>query len=304
VIGGTVSATVIALTQGVMKAMLLSKIKTLAVGVLVVTIGAGGLGLTYRSASAQVVDDPRNVASSYSPGATVPQTRRARDELEELRLEIEALRHGLQVTRAQVKALQGEVEELKTRARSHPRNTGMGTPSTSPNNAPASGKMGGAADTFDRLSDQGASRTQGVGNNSPANRQFSEAKSANYSSWQGGAEKTSESPDVATANPTQQWSSESPENAFNLALQQQRPLVDEVTRAEAALRRLREHPEDQQTAKDLQQWLGDLKKRIRLGREAQIAPNNAVGQGMQPAFGLPANQGQPGKGGGMGPARR
>jgi hypothetical protein len=124
--GAVVSAQVIALTEGVLKAMLLHKLKTVWAVALVVAVGAGALGLTYGPAVAQPAP---SISSAPSPSEKVraaPQAGRvAPDELEELRLEVAALRKGLEVTRERVKALEGEVQTLKA---SRPaRGTGTGT---------------------------------------------------------------------------------------------------------------------------------------------------------------------------------
>jgi hypothetical protein len=100
---GAVPAQVEALTEGVLKAMLLGKLKSLG-AVLLLAAVAAGVGLTYRTAGAQT-------GRPAAPGAA----RVTADDLEELRLEVAALRHGLQATRERVKALEGEVEALKGR---------------------------------------------------------------------------------------------------------------------------------------------------------------------------------------------
>jgi RNA polymerase sigma factor (sigma-70 family) len=101
-VAGVVSAQVLTLTEGVMKAMLLSKLKTAGAMVLAVVVGLGALGSSYQPATAQ----------SQGPRDGSAPARATRDELEELRLEVAALRKGLQVTRDQLKVLQGEVRTL------------------------------------------------------------------------------------------------------------------------------------------------------------------------------------------------
>src|SRR5262249_23414049 len=100
---GLVSAQVVTLTQGVLKAMLFCKLKVLWAVALAVTIGAGATGLAYRAAAA----GPAQTRDAQ------PRARVAVDDLEELRLEVEALRKGLQSTRERVKSLEGEVDTLK-----------------------------------------------------------------------------------------------------------------------------------------------------------------------------------------------
>jgi RNA polymerase sigma factor (sigma-70 family) len=98
----SVPTNVLALTEGVLKAMLLSKLKiTACAAVLMLLASVGATGLTYR-------------ATAQQPGlASQPQS----DELEALRLEIEALRKSLQATRERVKTLEGEVSALKGQSR-------------------------------------------------------------------------------------------------------------------------------------------------------------------------------------------
>src|SRR5262249_17968668 len=95
---GSVPAKVLALTEGVMKTMLLSKLKiTACAAALMLLAGVGATGLTYRATAEQPALASRSVA----------------DELEALRLEFEALRKSLQATRERVKSLEGEVRALK-----------------------------------------------------------------------------------------------------------------------------------------------------------------------------------------------
>ena len=93
-----VPAKVLALMEGVLKAMLLTKLKiTVCAAALMLLAGIGATGVTYR-------------ATAQQPAlASRPQA----DELEALRLEIEALRKSLQATRERVKTLEGEVSALK-----------------------------------------------------------------------------------------------------------------------------------------------------------------------------------------------
>jgi RNA polymerase sigma factor (sigma-70 family) len=88
--GGAGSTAAVALAQGVMKAMFLTKLRTAswAVG-LALAVNVGAVGLTFRAVNAQ-------------PPAAQP----AQNDLEALRLEIEALRKALQATRERVAALE------------------------------------------------------------------------------------------------------------------------------------------------------------------------------------------------------
>jgi RNA polymerase sigma factor (sigma-70 family) len=116
---GTVPTKVIALTQGVLKAMLLTKLKVAswAVGV-VLLAAAGAVGLSYQQAVAQTGPQPRRgYGAPQDPNvAPAPKVgRQAPDDLESLRLEIEALRRELRATKDMVKELQAEVRGQKAK---------------------------------------------------------------------------------------------------------------------------------------------------------------------------------------------
>jgi len=107
---GSVPANVLALTEGVMKAMLLTKLKiTFCFAALALLTGVGATGLTYRATA----DQPKEVAQL----AGRPQA----DDLESLRMEIEALRKELRATRERVKALEEEVRGQKGRNAAEPK---------------------------------------------------------------------------------------------------------------------------------------------------------------------------------------
>jgi DNA-directed RNA polymerase specialized sigma subunit len=107
---GSVPANVLALTEGVMKAMFLTKLKiTFCFAALALMTGVGATGLTYRATA----DEPLEVAQR----AGRPQA----DDLESLRLEIEALRKELRSTRERLKTLEEEVRGQKGRNAAEPR---------------------------------------------------------------------------------------------------------------------------------------------------------------------------------------
>jgi hypothetical protein len=90
---GATPARVAALAEGVVKAMFLAKLKVPAgVFLLALSVSAGAVGLTYRTATAQA---PRS-----------PAAQSVRDELDALRLEVEALRRGQQALRERVRELE------------------------------------------------------------------------------------------------------------------------------------------------------------------------------------------------------
>jgi RNA polymerase sigma factor (sigma-70 family) len=125
---GAVPAKVLALTEGVMKAMFLTKLKiTACAATLMLLAGVGVSGLTYR-ATAQSPQTKETLAS-----------RSQTDELEALRLEMEALRKSLQATRERVKTLEGEVSALKGQRQSSQGAGTGGRPGTQPSD-PTSGR--------------------------------------------------------------------------------------------------------------------------------------------------------------------
>jgi len=103
-----VSAQVITLTEGVMKVMLFSKLKTVFVLILAVALSAGTAGLTYQAAAAS----PQQAAQPPEPAAVPARPARAQNraanELEELRLEVAALRKGLETLRERVRTLEAQ----------------------------------------------------------------------------------------------------------------------------------------------------------------------------------------------------
>lgn len=103
---GVISTQVLTLTEGVVKAMFLSKLKTVWVIAVAVSVTAAA-GLTYQAAAqpAPPGDAPSGRKLSRPPA----------DDLEELRLELAALRKSLQSTRERVKALEDEVQTLRNR---------------------------------------------------------------------------------------------------------------------------------------------------------------------------------------------
>jgi RNA polymerase sigma factor (sigma-70 family) len=106
------SSSVDFLLKGMLKTMLLAKLK-LAVGAVMVVTALGAVGLAYR-ATAQ---EPRRPRTGDAPPSTrraesrpQAETRRPQaDDLESLRLEIEALRRELRATKDRLKNLEAEV---------------------------------------------------------------------------------------------------------------------------------------------------------------------------------------------------
>ncbi len=110
-VGGVVPAGVAALAEGVLKAMLLTKIKGAAlVLLLAASVSFGTVGFTYRTAMAQTGPGPQNAAEAQEWANQPPPAGKAarveKDELASLRLQVEALRVSLQATNQRIKALE------------------------------------------------------------------------------------------------------------------------------------------------------------------------------------------------------
>jgi len=121
-----ISPRVIALTEGVLKAMILTKLKAISVVVLAVSLGVGVAGWSYGVAgtpSQQVAQEERAARRAERPAA---------DELEALRREMEALRKEVRATRARVQVLEAEVRGQKGKQTSLPQSNAFNNPYLAP----------------------------------------------------------------------------------------------------------------------------------------------------------------------------
>jgi RNA polymerase sigma factor (sigma-70 family) len=139
---GAVPAQVLALTEGVMKAMLLTKLKiTACLAALILLAGVGATGLTYR-ATAQEPEKPAAYRDALNNGGQAGRPQA--DDLESLRLEIDALRKELRATRERVKALEGQMRALQGQGGMKMRGgAGGGGPGAGTGGGPAGGGPGG-----------------------------------------------------------------------------------------------------------------------------------------------------------------
>jgi RNA polymerase sigma factor (sigma-70 family) len=103
---GVISPRVLALVEGVLKAMFWTKLKLVSALVLAILVGAGVGGWSYKVTAAQ----RQPSAQPQQPVQGERPARRAErplaDELDALRLEIDALRKEVRVTQDRVKALE------------------------------------------------------------------------------------------------------------------------------------------------------------------------------------------------------
>jgi RNA polymerase sigma factor (sigma-70 family) len=103
---GAVPARVVVLAEMVVKTMLLTKLKAVVAVAFVLFVGAGFVGLSYRTGAAEPGDGPRALA----------------DELEALRLEVQSLRKSVDASRERIKALEAEVHASRERGAATPDN--------------------------------------------------------------------------------------------------------------------------------------------------------------------------------------
>jgi RNA polymerase sigma factor (sigma-70 family) len=268
---GSVPAKILALTEGVMKAMLLSKLKiTACAAALMLLAGVGATGLTYRATAQQ----PRQ--------ESVQASRFQADELESLRLEIEALRKSLQATRERVRTLESEMSALKgrfdsprasSRGMSGAQGGSPGNPGTS-GGAPAPGGQSQAPDTqpsAPSIGQFGASQGSAAGApNTPAGERGGGAAGAPASAvgqsgtpqGQGGPAGGGRGGLKHSNLPAGMWGSGGVRSHGMMGGGMMRKgTSDPVSDAEAALKKLRENPGDKQATEALERALKRLKER-------------------------------------------
>ena len=126
---GAAAPGVAALVQGVLKTMLLTKLKC-AAGVLlaVLAVGVGAAAWTCRAAAQPAPRQTDNVLDRTADAPPAKAAGTERDELEALRLELDALRLEVRADRERIKAL----EERAPAPAGGPVLTGPGTATTTP----------------------------------------------------------------------------------------------------------------------------------------------------------------------------
>ena len=248
--GGTAAPAVAALTQGVLKAMLLSKLKVAAWALAVAAaVGVGAVGWTYQAAA----------QPPGAPAAGGAHAARA-DDLEALRLEVEALRLSLQATRERVKGLEEEVQALKGSQPGAPTGmggsmgaggaAGMGVIPPGWPSGPGSGSMGPAIKAPGGPGAAGPGLAPGGVMGKPG----------------GGAPGTPvPSPGDATPAPVPAWvvpgAAPGMPPGFMGAMQQfmRGAGTDPAAEVEAAAKKLRERPDDKEAMQDLERAVQRLK---------------------------------------------
>jgi RNA polymerase sigma factor (sigma-70 family) len=216
---GVVPARVTTLTEGVMKAMLLTKLKAFVAVAFILLMGAGAVGLTYRTGAAE----PERVRAGDA-------LRTLADELEALRLEVQALRKSVEANRERVKALEGEVASLRGRS------------------AP------GAAGLKEELE-----RAMQL-------RDLAEEKAL---------KDLAVSPSAAVEDATALGNLVDEKALKDMAtrrLKEAKQVADPLAEAEAALKKLRQRPDDKQAVDALERALRRLKERAQPGGAAGNQP--------------------------------
>jgi RNA polymerase sigma factor (sigma-70 family) len=259
---GAVSARVVELTEGVIKAMLLSKLKLVwAVG-LAAVVGVGAVGLTYRQAAAQVA--PANTPSRAAQATA--------DELEELRLEVAALRKGLEVTRARVKALEHQVETLAA-GRHGANDTTRDGKFQNLTRSVGVGNVEGASKQTDlpqgtKPADPGKAQEPSKQTDLPQGTKPADPGKAQEPSKQTDLPQGTKPADAAHDGSKNSPNSNRPPQASQHLRVHFRYSADPLGTAEAALKTLRANPNDKQAADTLERALKQLKvdqkKRIRI----------------------------------------
>jgi RNA polymerase sigma factor (sigma-70 family) len=213
---GAVPARAVTLAEGVIRTMFLLKLRTFVAVVVVAFVGAGVVGLAYRTTAAE----PGKTGAAAQSAASAA----AADDLEALRLEVEALRKRLDATRQELKDLKAEVRASKVEA-------GSGAAPKSP-----------GADTRPLPPDLTI----------PADTTNREAPTAPVPGTRSGAKETQEN----AAPGKRYWSVIRDERAPDKP-----DGGDPLAEAEAALKKLRERPDDRQAADSLERALQRLKER-------------------------------------------
>jgi RNA polymerase sigma factor (sigma-70 family) len=249
---GAIPAKVLALTEGVMKTMLLSKLKiTACAAALMLLAGVGATGLTYR-------------ATAEQPAlASRPQS----DDLEALRLEIEALRKSLQATREQVRSLQEEMRTLK-RVDRNPASrmpTGMQPQAEIPSVGVTRGTATSSVAPHTAANVTGASAVATIAASTAETRPATAASTSPFAS-RSQTQRTAPAINVpaATAGPEIQPGHNSSGNSATSITTTTTATSDPLTHAENALKRLRANPADKRAFESLERALKKLKEQEKL----------------------------------------
>ncbi|HEV3448677.1 MAG TPA: sigma-70 family RNA polymerase sigma factor, partial [Gemmataceae bacterium] len=238
---GVISPRVVALTEGVLKAMILTKLKVISVVVLAVSLGFGVAGWSYGVAGtpSQQTGEERAARLAERPAA---------DELEALRLEMEALRKEVRATRARVQLLETEVRGQKGKDASLPQSVPLNQYVAPPNGKEAN--LPQSAPWYQHIA---PSKGQGTDlpRSAPMNQHVAPPKG--------------QGADLPRSAPLNQYVA--PPKG------RERP-YDVFAEAEAALKKLHANPRDKEAAKALEQATQRLKARTETEEKGNHNPRN------------------------------
>jgi RNA polymerase sigma factor (sigma-70 family) len=263
------SPSVVALTEGVLKAMFLTKIKVVSAVVLAALLSAGVAGLSYQAKAQTWPTSQRPKAGQAQPRGDEQQPppradRSLADEVDALRLEIDALRKEVRAMRERFKVLESERGQNHKAANSSPMQPG----------GPALNNIAPDPSAAQPLSQPG---------NLPLN--YAPAQSAAQPSIQAAAPALNNAaPALSAAQPSIQPAAPALNNvapplsaapldastsADKPASGSERP-YDAFAEAEAALKKLRQNPHDKQAAEALEKATRRLKARAKVSDPARI----------------------------------
>jgi RNA polymerase sigma factor (sigma-70 family) len=277
---GVISPKVLALTEGVLKAMFLSKLRLVSAMFLAVSISAGLAGWTYRATAQTGPQGPRFQPQQQGqqeppvrdegPGRPARHVRGgpAADELDALRLEIDALRKEVRADRERIKALEAEA---------HARNE---KPGDLYQNAKESEHLNrfSSEHLLNRFpQDKARADERNQPGQQPGNLYQNAKKSESFNRFpqsDAGADKQKQpsqlsGPDTAG---TKKGQSSDRMDAFLAPSQRRQRSSDAFAEAESALRKLRQNPRDKQAAQALERATQRLK--VEAARERLEDPNS------------------------------
>jgi RNA polymerase sigma factor (sigma-70 family) len=260
-----VSANVLALTEGMMKAMLLTKLKiTVCAATLMLVAGVGATGLTYRATAQQ----PRQ--------ESVQANRFQADELESLRLEIEALRKSLQATRERVRTLESELSALKGRFGS-PRPGGRGGSGAQGGALGNTGTSGGAPSSVGQSQAPDTQPSAPSGGQSGASQGGPGEQLDGRRGMMGGMQQMQKMMQGRMSGPSDNMMQMRRGQGMGDMMGMRGGMMrnrasDPVSDAEAALKKLRENPGDKQATEALERALKKLKEREKPDQPGEQRP--------------------------------
>jgi RNA polymerase sigma factor (sigma-70 family) len=268
VVKSVISPRVVALMEGVLKAMFLTKLKVISAVVLTVLVGTGLAGWSYRAMAQTGPYGPRfqplehgqqeTPSREHRSARPARRTQGAADELDALRLEIDALRKEVRADRERIKALEEEVHaRVETPANGYP-------------NQPGAQKRAGTVlqPQVDQARNQALPSLTNLSQNQALQTYPLDQK------------RNPSAPDIVVTPARLANDLPSDPRESNRAPSQPRERrYDAFAEAEAALKKLRQDPGDKGAAGRLLRATQRLKARAEGGEKPGGAANNSPGKG-------------------------